>query len=612
MNEPEKLLVPNQIVFSSLKKYIWFNKELEQKKRALSLFFRFLAMEVYIDGFATDEKKYIGARAFNKIIVSIDNLNTEEAVVFVEEKCGTKMYDICQPFEVINPALKNDQIVIFGAGKYGSEVCRRLSQKNIVIECFIDSDKSKYQETGIQGRPPIKSVDILQEYAGKNIVVIEAAEKYKEMDILLQEKQFKGKRFYYNNEHREYTKYILNVKGADLLFSINAIGNMCTLFKNKKIYYYGEPTKELKRMGHQIRLLDFDFQGFLSDEREAAIDEDGYQIKYTEDILYEENYYIILNIDDKKVKKLHDLGLKKISDYNVLPKLGFDDCLMKSMLDLNLGYTYRENSQYPGIAIYGADRECDFKIAILGGSTTDDLYDRRTWARILYEKLCEDVSKQEITIYNGGTCGYASTQELIKLIRDILPLKPDLIILYDGYNDLCQDPRKPFAFSYLQSIFHYAQGNDSIEKVGNDGFGGDVSEINVGIETREDYFENWISKVELMQAIAKTKNIPFLSFVQPSRFSMYNRTIKDEWYLSSFAFWTMDHHQALDFRMRLDKERIGERYDYITDLSDIFDDHPEVYRDACHVWEKGSKIIADKILSVMREKGICLSRSLHE
>lgn len=612
MKEPEKLLVPNQLVFSGLKKYIWFNKELEYKKKALSLFFRFLTMEVYIDGFATDEKEYIGASAFNKEIVSIDDLDTEEAVVFVEEKCDVKICDICQPFEMINPALKNVQIVIFGAGKYGAEVYCCLSQHDIEVECFIDSDKSKYQCPDTQGKLPIKSIDILRDYTEQNIAVIEAAERYKEMDTQLQERQFKGKRFYYNNEHQKYTKYILDVHGEDLLFSIKSIGNMCTLFKNKKIFYYGEPTKELKKMGHQIRLLDFDFQGFLSDEREVEIDEDGYLIKYTEDILYEENYYVILNIDDMKVKKLHNLGMKKNFDYNVLPKLGFDDCLMKSMLDLNLGYTYRGNSRYPGITVYGDDQDSDFKIAILGGSTTDDLYDRRTWAKILYEMLCEDASGQAITIYNGGTCGYASTQELIKLIRDILPLKPDLIILYDGYNDLCQDPRKPFAFPYLQSIFYYAQGNESIEKKGNDGFGGDVSEINMGVETEEDYFENWISKVELMQAIATAKKIPFLSFIQPSRFSMHNKTVKDEWYLSSFAFWTKDHHQAMDFRNRLDKENLEEKYDYITDLSGIFDDYPEVYRDACHVWEKGNQIIADKILNVIREKGICLSHSLYE
>lgn len=603
MNEPVKLLVPNQVVFSSLKKYIWFNKGLEQKKSALSLFFRFLVMEVYVDGFATDEKEYIGAKAFNKAIVNIDDLNEEEAVVFVE-KNDHRVHDICQVFEVINPAIKNNQIIIFGAGKYGREVYRRLLQENIEVECFIDSDKAKYQGKDIQGELPIRSIDILQECTGKDIAVIEAAEKYKDMDGLLQKRGFEGKRFYYNNEQQEYRKNIFNVNGDDLLFSINAIGNMCVLFPNKKIFYYGEPTKELKRMGRQIRLLDFDFRGFLCDESEEGIDEDGYIIKYTEDILYEEDYYIILNLDERKVEKLYNLGLKKNFEFNILPKLGFDDCLMKSMLDLNLGYTYRENSQYPGIAIYGNDRESDFKIAALGGSTTDDLYDHRTWARVLYEMLTDEVSKQEVTIYNGGTCGYASTQELIKLIRDILPLKPNLIILYDGYNDLCQDPNRPFALPYLQTIFRYAQGNDSIEKVGSDGFGGDVSEINMGIKTNEDYFENWLSKIELMHAVAKTKNIPFLSFVQPSRFSMRNKRIKDEWYLSSFVFWMKEHHQAWDFRRRLESERIGEKYDYITDLSDIFDDHPEVYRDACHVWESGSRIIADKILNVMKKKSV--------
>ena len=39
--------------------------------------------EIYIYGFATDERDYIGKRAFNKPIVDIRKLNSEDAVVFI-------------------------------------------------------------------------------------------------------------------------------------------------------------------------------------------------------------------------------------------------------------------------------------------------------------------------------------------------------------------------------------------------------------------------------------------------------------------------------------------------------------------------------------------------
>ena len=37
-----------------------------------------------------------------------------------------------------------------------------------------------------------------------------------------------------------------------------------------------------------------------------------------------------------------------------------------------------------------------------------------------------------MTLWNGGISGYTSTQELIKLLRDVLGLNPDMIIVYDG------------------------------------------------------------------------------------------------------------------------------------------------------------------------------------
>lgn len=597
--QPQEMLVINPVAFGDLKKYIWFDKNLERRKSALSLFFRFLDMEIPMEGFATDDEEYIGASAFNRPIVGLESLKSGDAVAFIETECDDDLYADIQPFEIMNPVLIGKKVIIFGAGKYGTEVYGYLSRKNVQIECFADSSKVKCHEAVMPDKPAVVFIDdVLREYATKDIAIIEAAEKYKEMDTLLRKWQFRGLRCYYNNERQTYLEYVFGVSGDKLLFSINAITNMCVMFSGKRIFFYGEQTSKTRRMANQIRILGFDFQGFLYDEE---AEEGQYCVKYAEDILYEENAYIIMLYDEKKVKKLEDLGLKKGTDFNILPELGFDSHVMKSMLDLNLGYTYPENGKYPGIAVYGDDEEDDFKIAVLGGSTTDDLYDERNWARILYEMLCR--KDRKVTIYNGGVSGYASTQELIKLIRDILPLKPDLVLVYDVYNDLCENPEQPFAFPYLQTVFQYAKNSGNIEKKGEAGYGGDVSTINLGVKTNENYFENWLSKMEIMHAVTAAKKIPFLAFAQPTRYSMNNKRIKDEWFYSSFVFWLMDHHPAMDFRERLSKEKIEEHYGYITDLNDIFDDFPEAYKDSCHLWERGNKIVAERILAVIEKKG---------
>ena len=73
-------------------------------------------------------------------------------------------------------------------------------------------------------------------------------------------------------------------------------------------------------------------------------------------------------------------------------------------------------------------------IVLLGGSTTDDMLSYTTnWPTPLYERLRE--AGASFVMYNGGTMGYCTQQEHLKLLRDGLDLEPDLVISYSGVND---------------------------------------------------------------------------------------------------------------------------------------------------------------------------------
>ncbi len=599
MKEADQLFVLNPIVYSNLKKYIWFKDDWEQKEAALSVFCRFLVMEIYLDGFATDENEYIGKKAFNKPIVDISDLNPEEAVVFYDKENEERLYDICQTVTVLNPAINTSRMVIFGAGKYGKEVYEQLSRKGIKegIQCFIDSDRTKCGTGKYKGELPVFYIDILPELS-EDCSIIEAAVKYREMDSLLQKKGCRQRRFYFDEVNHKYLKYIHN-PDEDLPIIIQYIYNMTVFFGNKKIYFYGDQTKRNIKTAKCIQLLDFDFRGFVCDDMKEQ-DNKEYPVRFVEDLLYEEDYFIILENEKRKINKMSDLGLKKNSDFNIMPQLSFCNYILESVLDINLGYTYKENSKYPGIAVYGEENPGDFRIAVLGGSTTDDIYDKRNWARILYEKW----PNNKVTVYNGGTCGYTSTQELIKLERDILPLKPDLIIVYDGFNDLCEDPSHPFTIPYLKKMFDFISNNMSGDNTGHVGNDMNISEVNIGMETGQNYFENWLSKVECMHAVSQTKDIAFMAFAQPTRNSMRNSQGMDEWLLSSSVFWIESYAKLFRFfREEIESHEIEENYDYIYNLTGIFDDRPEVYMDSCHLYEEGNEVIADIILHMIDKKG---------
>lgn len=82
--------------------------------------------------------------------------------------------------------------------------------------------------------------------------------------------------------------------------------------------------------------------------------------------------------------------------------------------------------------------ENTYRIVSLGGSTTyssgvDDF-------ELSYPNLLEDYLRQSgfdaVEVINAGASGYTSHQNLINLQLRVLPLLPDLIIVYQGFNDI--------------------------------------------------------------------------------------------------------------------------------------------------------------------------------
>lgn len=590
MYEVEELFVDNPLVYSDLKKYIWFKDDAEQKEGALALFCRLLISGVYIYGFATDEERYIGEKSFNKVIVDIKELNSEEAVVFIEKEYDEKLYGICQTIKVVNPKVNQNNMVIFGVGKYGTEVFDRLSKKGMKkgIYCFIDSDKEKYGKGKYKEGLPVYSPEILFEL-GEDFSVIEGAEKYREMDQQLDKAGILQKRFYYREDRSDFLKYIWGYD-KDVELRVGTLADMGKAFDKKKVYLYGNITKGAIKTANMLELLDYGFGGFLVDDRnDCGRIISNYPIRVLEEVIKEKNYYLLLSNESKKecARKLKAIGLKKGLDYNYTTLFSWGS-IKKSMWDMNLGYTYDEGSKYPGFAVYGEENKANYKIAILGNSTTDDNFtdfNGKCWPAFLYEKC----KSSGVTIYNGGSNGYTSTQELIKLIRDVLPLKPDMIIVYDGFIDICENADKPFAFSYLNKLLEDARNGREIE-------------IYKGMEREGSIFQNWLSNIVLMQAVAKASGSKFLAFAQPSRFYIEKENIC-EYFLSSTWFWDETaKNQHLAFKKELKQQCLMCGYDYIYDLTDIFDDKEDVYIDSCHLYDEGNEIIADEILKVIISK----------
>lgn len=391
------------------------------------------------------------------------------------------------------------------------------------------------------------------------------------------------------------------------------IVEMLSLMKGKKIFIYGYG-KRARRFSRYLKLLDFQFVGFFCDYEEVC-DEliVGDQVDCIENVLYEDHAFVIIENQnpEKALRKLESMGYQYGIDFVFAePFAAHFLFVRKNALDINLGNTYVGASKYegvqinnrqilekyPGFCIYGTEQENNYKIAILGGSTTDgNMFPFKSWSELLYEKIHSD----KVTIYNGGVSGYTSGQELLKFVRDILPMKPDMVLVFDGFNDTCQEnSAHPYSFSYAREIYDYGSRNMEDEYVAQQ-IGTGLCE---GINIKQTRFENWRNNMELIHTVAISKGIKFFSFLQPMLRSKNRSKKEDEIFLSSRQFYEKDLYVVEDFRDQIKNEENPKYNEYIYDLSDIFDETTDVYMDICHVNEKGNKIIADSIFNIVEKE----------
>ncbi|MCL4416574.1 MAG: SGNH/GDSL hydrolase family protein [Actinobacteria bacterium] len=95
---------------------------------------------------------------------------------------------------------------------------------------------------------------------------------------------------------------------------------------------------------------------------------------------------------------------------------------------------------FRGEEISQAKNKNTFRIAILGGSTVlnREVIFEKNAARLLEKKLRKDFPSKKIEVINAGKDFYTSQHSAIQLMFKILDLKPDLIIVWHGVNDLWQ------------------------------------------------------------------------------------------------------------------------------------------------------------------------------
>ena len=196
----------------------------------------------------------------------------------------------------------------------------------------------------------------------------------------------------------------------------------------------------------------------------------------------------------------------------------------------------------------------------------------------------------DISIFACGMSGYNSIQTLIRYIRDGIRLSPDLVIAYVGINDIHILLNYGFENPMLRKVVEYVKDNCG-------------QKITKGICDERSGYEKRLSNMGLIETLARAEGSDFVCCMQPCIYS------KLEDYMSVHEKKLRKMLEALYtpaivepyVSFRKNAIALASKRDNYYNFTDIFD-KDDVYCDNYHVYERGNRMIADRMYEVLVER----------
>lgn len=185
--------------------------------------------------------------------------------------------------------------------------------------------------------------------------------------------------------------------------------------------------------------------------------------------------------------------------------------------------------------------------------------------------------QNDIEVYVGSVQGYASSQELIKLIRDGILLRPNIVISYSGINDatgIGVIDKHPMITRDVEY---------ELEKVGiSFGFGME----NVLLPSKV-----WLNNMKMMRGICEELGIKFVGILEP--FPFYSNRRNKEKSLREAFFTSNEQRRIIAFYNSARKDIKTERN--LFDYSELFAKSDIESYDYIHYRTDGNEVIAKKV-----------------
>lgn len=541
---------------------------------ALSAFAELSYCGIDIAGFVNTNKAYeqhAGEYIMNRKIVGKEELVPNDGIVVVPREISRTaiqkvFYGICvlKIDELLAPdyRLRNKRVILYGIGKRGNEIYDLLEANGINLAAACVSEKKQDVWKGL----PVYSVDELEDAPDTVFVLATKIPEYRD--------EMLGKL-----KDREAEKYI------DLFVTYNDMisGDMYQIVdkvsgERKKLFLYGNDDELFQFIQKILNRYGVDINGRIYENGDPDRGIEGiYELIYKD---LDNIAVIVAESDREKSKavcdKLSEIGfcVQKHNYTSIYPKALRYKKGFQVMADCLLGHSPYMNERFPGYVVYGDAKEDDLKIIILGGSTsTDGFYSSTGWPYFFWKKYQQ---QKEVTVYNGAMMGHDVVQELLKLLRDIAYIRPDVVISMGGINNVNVKKNTDNQFC-VKDILEWITAMAPKERY--------IS----GVKGDECTYEFWHRNLKVMKAVVESYGAKFFGFLQPMNVAKENPSLFD------IITTGEDNKDFWVFRERSEKES-DPAY---RNLIDLFDQETEMYIDYAHYSEKANDMLADIVFKTV-------------
>ena len=260
--------------------------------------------------------------------------------------------------------------------------------------------------------------------------------------------------------------------------------------------------------------------------------------------------------------------------------------------------------------------ENTYRIFMIGGSTTfgsASTSDSTTIPSYLQQKFNNENSEVNIEIINAGISGAFSFTEIQLLKNKIFGYEPDLIIVYDGVNDVTEQyPTDNYLFeekkknSFFEEIANLLSNYRTIQVFQKFLLYSNDQEWNERlIYELEEYdidkkAQIWKNNWNEICQISKEKDFEMLITIHPIA-GTSDRKLTD---FERMKFIQHDGQKIINYlgAYALALEKLDPSCDNVADLRNVFNgiDGPLFY-DHVHVSDRGNKIVAEKLFELTKQ-----------